>query len=597
MPPRYQQNRLASSQVGTPGLDKAASEGAAAVAKAASSFRQSIDPIQEFFLGEASKDFTQLKAMGMQKQREVAYYKKQEDAALLELGIHEAKNNASIALKKRQNEIQADYADRPILGEQVFNKEVDQVIAQSLPPDLKPREQAMYKRRLSDERRQSVESINSWRHQTQRDSADKQFTSGLEDFKALAGSQGNTGDFVGFKQALDRWSGPEALNRAYLLRKDKGVAEVKAALSDAHANFVIGLGLRDPKKGYQLADEWFKSGSIQKEALIAVRGELEKQENRLYTLQQRQKAEKEVQMSDEIGIKYDTKLQQNVKTGNVEEAESILGSAITELALKENDGKTDPIYVRELRKFVHAAQGSVQRTKQIRLEGPRTAVLLNSLATQNRYLDQLAVYHAQETPKSIELRANFGNKFKMMHSMYAGWQRGEVSDSMMVDARDQAKAAFEEAKSANIIDIPHHGKAKETEFDAEFRTINDKLRFKFGTEVEQAQSIQSRMQRGTERLFRMPLMTPVEQERFFTTDAYINGPPPAVRGAIRQNNPTWSDFTVNGWYADEVATSVSSWKQVNPGTQLTEDVFKRDILQPLNTMLLEGIVKNAANPR
>lgn len=556
MPPRYQQNRLASSQVGTPGLDKAASEGAAAVAKAASSFRNTLDPIQTFFLGQASQDFQQLRALGMQKQREAAYYKRQEDAALLQLGIHESRNAASLALKKRQNEIQADYADRPILGEQVFNKEVDRVIETAIPPDLKPREKAMYQRSLSDERRQSLEAMNSWRHQTQRDTADKQFTGGLEDLKALAGSQGNTGDFTGFKQALDRWSSPEAFNRAYMLRKDKGVADVKAALSDAHAKFAFGLGLKDPDAGMKLAQVWAADGRMPLEALTKVRTELDHQRNLI------KQTENDARVAQERSWKTDDHYEYYVParvSRSLPEVNKILDQSKDKLAELKLSGAP-----KERVNIMADVVGQIENIQNTRFRGVMEAgslqlqqAALASTARTNERLDAIA---AQTTPDAIKIRTDFQSKYRQVIE-YKNPEKNLPEYSALLD---EALTSYKGLSDKGLEGLP-------------FTTQDELVRFGGELKAKQA-AFAGYMTQQTRRVREQPLQNAIrtgKQEilgsipglnRSSDVIAGVAFEPPSAEYVqeIQRRNPKWSADAIQQEILGRFFPHVREWRERNP---------------------------------
>lgn len=280
MPPRYQQNALASSLVGTPGADTSQAQAAESLAKAAAGARESLTEAQNFFLQRADRQFNQAASYAMSHFLRTQYAKRQEEALLLQAQNHEYKNQISVLANKRLNEIKQEYSNDPTKGVQVFNEYLRNLPKQVIPANITQKQRMFFAGSVSNELRQAAEQASNWELSARKQLAENAFERDMTQASQFALSLGYLNDSKAFQQLSELWFGPEGRQRAYNVAGPEGLKKLLELQANMNTNYIVGLGLYDPDIALKLSDVWLREGYIRPSAAAQLRNELQERKDR-----------------------------------------------------------------------------------------------------------------------------------------------------------------------------------------------------------------------------------------------------------------------------------------------------------------------------
>jgi hypothetical protein len=236
---RFQQQDLASAQVGLPREDKAMSTAAAIVASAANAQR-------DMAMQEAAQQFAQAQQGFGQATQSAAYLasaleqgRKVERERLLQEKIAAARYGASTALREASDALKTEFAGNPKAGYEAAKSKVDAVLSGFVPQDVGAVEQARYRQHLVVEKAQFLEGFSGWYHEQEKKNSDQRFTLSVAQSTQEMESATTAQEFLASQDRFVQFAQTAAHTPERLFNTQE-------ALAKSAKNFVNGIAETNP---------------------------------------------------------------------------------------------------------------------------------------------------------------------------------------------------------------------------------------------------------------------------------------------------------------------------------------------------------------
>jgi hypothetical protein len=236
---RYQQQELASAQVGLPREDHSGSTAAKVIAETANAQRDAVLQQASKQFAQAETNFSQLSQNTAVLEAAMHQARKVEQERMLQESLANAKYTASVKLTGLSERLQADNPSNPAAARKAGDAQVDQVLSELIPKDASPAVQARYRQHLLPEKAQFQEGLITWQGRQEKVNSNNQFQMTVANSLLSMQKAGTTDGFLKEQQKFVEYANSTA-------RTPDRELKVKEALATAAKSHVEGIALRNP---------------------------------------------------------------------------------------------------------------------------------------------------------------------------------------------------------------------------------------------------------------------------------------------------------------------------------------------------------------
>ncbi len=188
---RFQQQQLASSQVGLPREDKSLSTAAAIVAQTANQQRDAVLQQASQQFAQADSNFSQLSRNAAILEYVMNQARAQEKQALLSQDVANKKQTLSMQLRDLERATKLDYIANPQAGVKAFHDGAVALAESMMPTKGKPVVLGEYGKAFNGELAQASERILNWQGEQERETVNAAIKENQKQFLLAAGQEAN----------------------------------------------------------------------------------------------------------------------------------------------------------------------------------------------------------------------------------------------------------------------------------------------------------------------------------------------------------------------------------------------------------------------
>lgn len=455
MPKRYDQQKLASAAVGTPGVDPTAGAAAKQISQMAEAASVSTHQSAMRMLQGAEQDFrrSQYYFGAIMTQKGAADRALKQAQTQLELQNIRSQFGTDLLLKRNEL-VEAHRRDPESILPQLDNYAQRQAMTyagrasdpkmQAYVGKLLSVEATQVRERVVNEmpRYKTAALLEDWHHTEQND--------------LIAARQlGAAGDIKGLFELADRGNTPEAVENSALVHGADGYKKLREKDSKLLTEGIMAHAFNNPAEAAGIAKQLNESGRLGHEQYKNLQGELEKIDNKKYQLDEMQRKHDLRQAKEEFTTPRKIQMFQAINSGNQEEIESVLSNATANLASAERDG-APPHVVAAMSDGVnqlYTLRNTYMQTKVY--EPARLAAMERSAEAADRSAANLEMRSVQASDSGRDSRAS-----AMAAVDAAGilMDRKGVSLRARLEALDEAQKQLDSA--APILDLPGRGEVR-----------------------------------------------------------------------------------------------------------------------------------------